>query len=126
MQPVDTVLTPNKYPGSCHYCGRRVQRGVGTVWQREPRVWTTAHLECVTAAIADGCGPVACSSAETRAAMGLGPARDTRGPGALLKAAREVLKTVRLDSPDDDVEGAVNQLRALFGAPSQEVSHVPF
>ena len=126
MQPVDTVLTPNKYPGACHYCGRRVQRGAGTVWQREPRVWTTAHLECVTGAIADGCGPVACSSAETRAAMGMGPVRDTRGPGALLKAAREVLKTVRLDSPADDVEGAVNQLRALFGAPLQEVSNVPF
>lgn len=88
------TIVANKYPGTCHYCGRRVRKGAGGVWKSAARGggYACAHTECIAEAVARGDGPDGGTSADTREAMGLPAAPDTRGPGRIVAEVRAILR----------------------------------
>jgi hypothetical protein len=56
---------PNKYRGTCFYCGGSVSKNAGVCWRPEgSRTWHVAHLACqdagapevIEARFSDGCG----------------------------------------------------------------------
>lgn len=110
---------PNKYPGTCFYCARRVAKGAGWTWK--DGAYHVAHTQCVCGELAAGRPPVRDGAA--RAA-------------ALVKAVRVALSKVRLDSPPADIEAAAEAVRRVVAddlaaagvelAPAADLEAVPF
>lgn len=117
---MSVTIVANKYPGTCHYCGRRVRKGAGGVWKSAARGggYACAHTECIAEAVARGDGPDGGTSADTREAMGLPAAPDTRGPGRIVAEVRAILRVVRLDDDESALARAVEDIRAVL-----EVGH---
>ena len=115
-----TTIVANKYPGTCHYCGRRVRKGAGGVWKSAARGggFACAHTDCIAEAVARGDGPDGGATADTREAMGLPPSKDTRGPGRIVAEVRAILRVVRLDDDESALARAVEEIRAVL-----EVGH---
>lgn len=88
----------NKHPGACAYCTRRVAKAAGTIWQ-DAGAWLVAHTECLSKAHAEGRAPDVADPSSTSTAR--------------LKAAREIMRTVRMDAPQDSLDAAWAQLVAL-------------
>ncbi len=86
----------NKHPGACAYCTKRVGKGDG-IWL--DGVWHVAHSECLSGAFAKGRGPDVADPAST--------------PARALKAAREIMRTVRMDMSGTELDAAWAALCAL-------------
>lgn len=127
-------LVPNKHPGACWFCARRVKKASGALWRevRASGAWTVGHVDCVAEGIAAGHGPqvaergaTGCREAEMRARLEAGlPALEAPPvpPVAALKRVREVMRAVRLDDPDHVLAAALAEVRAAVLGEEQEAA----
>jgi hypothetical protein len=96
---VDLMFVPNKRPGACFYCARRVKTGEGSLW-RSSQGFHVAHGDCLHKNISAGKEPERMDSRSTAA--------------WLVKEVRAVLKAVRMDGTEAELEGAVARMRAVL------------
>lgn len=125
------TMAPNKYPGACHYCARRVRAKEGVCWPDAGcGKHVAAHVQCVSDAVGRGKPPQVGTAtrgggvspavqAETRAAVGLSPAGLTAA--ATLRALRKAIQRVAVTSPEAEVLAALADARALLAAPVEAV-----
>lgn len=93
------IYVANKHSGACFYCSKRVKRGEGSLW-KDSQGFHVAHGECLHKNISEGKEPGRVDSKSTAA--------------WLVREARAVLKTVRLDGTEQELETAVSRLRAVL------------
>lgn len=123
---------PNKYPGACFFCTKRVRAKEGHAWKDATLGgFTQAHGECLAEALAEGQGPRIVPLGERVAPTGAAPG----GNAWIVKRVRDVLRDVRLDTATSaDLAAAVAKLRVVVmgrepdagDAAGEGVDHVPF
>lgn len=104
------VYVPNKHPGACFYCSKRVRKGEGSLW-KDSQGFHVAHGPCLHAKIAAGQEP--------------GRVDSRSQPAWIVREVRAVLKAVRLDGTERELEIAVERMRGVLARASGEDT-VPF
>lgn len=117
------TLAPNKYPGQCWYCTRRVRKGAGCTWP-SPDLggkYAVAHTDCVAAAVADG-----------HAARVMGSHQAPTHARAL-RQVRDIMRDVRMDADAHELVDALERVRAIVDAvpratrdPGEDDADLPF
>ncbi len=127
-------LAPNKHPGKCFYCAKRVRSRDGACWRdgTSGGMFVVGHTECVANAVASGRAPCVVQgktlSAESRSAAGLAPHVRELSPAWVVREVRALLKTVTVADDAAKLDDVVGKLRAIVGAcpVGAESEGVPF